>query len=88
MLAHGNEYGHGNARRAHDLILRRMCLRHPRRNGEWLRSRARLPEGMQDEVDLVVHFVSTRNPESLTHTWVEAISNYDLGVENLLGSMS
>jgi len=43
---------------------------------------------MQDEVDLVVHFVSTRNPESLTHTWVEAISNYDLGVENLLGSMS
>jgi hypothetical protein len=43
---------------------------------------------MQDEAGLVVYVVSTRNPESLTRTRVEAISNYDLGVENLLGSMS
>ncbi|MBK7249891.1 MAG: hypothetical protein IPI06_03040 [Gammaproteobacteria bacterium] len=35
-----------------------------------------------------MHIVSTRNPESLTRTRVEAVSNYDLGVENLLGSMS
>jgi hypothetical protein len=49
---------------------------------------ARLPNGMQDEASLVVHIVSTRNPKSLTRTRVETISNYDLRVENLLGSMS
>jgi hypothetical protein len=43
---------------------------------------------MQDEASLVVHIVSTRNPKSLTRTRVETISNYDLRVENLLGSMS
>ena len=43
---------------------------------------------MQDETSLVVHLVSTRNPESLTRTRVETISNYDLRLENLLGSMS
>ena len=42
----------------------------------------------QDKAQLVVHQVPACNPEPLTHTRIEAIWDYDLGVESLVGSMS
>ena len=43
---------------------------------------------MQDEADLIVNDMTTYNPESFTYTRMEAVSNYDFGVQSLVGSMS
>jgi len=43
---------------------------------------------MQDEAHLVVHGMTTNDPESLTGTRMEAVSNYDFSLRSLLGSLS
>jgi hypothetical protein len=64
------------------------CVQHPCRHGERLRSGGRTSERMQDEAKLVVHHVSADDSEALTDTRMEAVSNYNFGVESLVGSMS
>ena len=43
---------------------------------------------MKDEADLVVNGMTTYDPESFTYTRMEAVSNYDFGVQSLVGSLS
>src|SRR2546422_10308944 len=43
---------------------------------------------MQDKADLVVNGMTTYDPESFTYTRMEAVSNYDFGVQSLVGSLS
>ena len=62
--------------------------RHPRGHSEWPRSATGIVGRMQNKAQLVMHQASACDPEPLTHTRMEAVSNYDLGVESLVGSMS
>src|SRR5213076_882304 len=64
------------------------CVQHPCWHRKRFYSGACALGRMQDKAKLVVHHVPACNPESLTRTRMEAISNYDLGVLSLVGSMS
>ena len=61
---------------------------HPRGHGEWPRSATGIVGRMQNKAQLVVHQVSACDPEPLTPTRMEAVSDDDLSVESLVGSMS